>query len=152
MGVRSLRLPRLAWKSQVGCIELVPPQERAVCIVRLERNAAVVAGSAHPNQPELALRDERAGHDIRISGVSSVDARGRARGKRTRREFVERIRTRALDFQKLAEMPVAGDEQHTLDPRADKPLGERVALVLVPVPAFEARAAVPELPARRDDL
>ena len=63
---------------KIARAKLVPPDERAGAIVTFERQVPVVAGAAHPDQPELAFGDERSRHDVRIVAVGGVESRRRA--------------------------------------------------------------------------
>src|SRR5258708_37437978 len=119
--------------------------------MRLEGDPAVVAGTKDAKDAELALRGERPRHDVRILAVRLVELRRRPRGQRARRVLENRERAGALDFQKLAEMPVAGKEDHAFDALAHKPVGERGPLGGEVLPPFEAGRAIPELPAAGDD-
>src|SRR5207249_2348583 len=149
---RSWRYLRRARKAQIAGPDLLAPQERSFAVSCLERNPSIVAGTGNMHEAELTFHGECSRDDVRIGAIRLVEPCGRSRGQRTRRELVERIRARAVDFQKLAEMAVAGEKDDAFDALAHKPVGERRSLRGEVLPSFETRRAVPELAAAGDNL
>ena len=71
-----------ARETKVIRTNFVPPERIAIAVVRLERNAAIVAGAADANQPELAPAVQRARNDVRVFPLGGVGPGDRLRCER----------------------------------------------------------------------
>src|SRR5512142_1623132 len=142
----------MAWKPQVPRLELVPPEQRSLLVVALERDAPVLRRSADAYQAELPRADERAGDEVRVGALGRVGVGPRTRRERARRELVKRVCGGPLELQQFAEMAVAGGEQQSLDALREEPVEERLLLVGVVIESLEAVDAVPHLRAVDDEL